>query len=71
MIRVHKLLSGTMSRLVMPIHDEIVMYMHKPDIKMLPTIIEEMENFDFRVPIVADICYSTTNWNEKQELILS
>jgi hypothetical protein len=55
----------------MPIHDEIVMYMHKPDTKLLPTIIEEMENFDFRVPIVVDICYSTTNWNEKQELILS
>lgn len=71
MIRVHKLLEDTMSRLVMPIHDEVVIYMRKPEIKLLPTIIHEMENFDFRVPIIADVSFSQTNWNEKQELILT
>jgi DNA polymerase-1 len=70
LIRVNQVLSETRSRIAYPIHDEIVMYMHEGDLRILPTIIEEMEDFDFRVPIVASVAYSKTNWNEKRELIL-
>lgn len=71
LVRVYELLKDTKSRIVMPIHDEIVMYMHRQDIKILPNIVESMEDFDFRVPILASLAWSKTNWNEKQELILS
>lgn len=72
MIRVYTLLREHRSRLVMPIHDEIVMYMHKQEIKeLLPSIVREMEDFDFRVPIVTDLAWTNKNWNKKQELLLS
>jgi DNA polymerase I-like protein with 3'-5' exonuclease and polymerase domains len=71
LVRVAQLLEQSRSRIVMPIHDEIVIYMHKQDINLLPDIVREMEDFDFRVPITTSLAYSTTNWNEKQELILS
>lgn len=68
MRRVADILRGTKSRLVMPIHDEIVMYMHRKDIYLLPDIKQQMEDFDFSVPMIADISYSNTNWAEKKEL---
>jgi DNA polymerase-1 len=72
MVRVHTLLTKYRSRIIMPIHDEIAMYMHKEEIKeLLPLIVTEMEDFDFRVPIVVDLAWSNRNWNEKQELLLS
>jgi uncharacterized protein (UPF0216 family) len=55
----------------MPIHDEIVFYFHKSEMGLLPKIKAEMEDFDFRVPIVADIAYSKDNWANKKELKLA
>lgn len=72
MVRVHNLLQDHKSRIIMPIHDEIAMYMHKTEIKgLLPRIVVEMEDFDFRVPIVVDLAWTNQNWNEKKELTLS
>ena len=70
LIKVNNILKPTKSRVVMPIHDEIVMYLHRNDILLLPKIKAEMEDFDFKVPIVADICWTDTNWSAKKELKL-
>jgi DNA polymerase-1 len=71
LVRVHDLLKDKKTRIVMPIHDEIVFYFHKSEMGLLPKIKAEMEDFDFRVPIVADIAYSKDNWANKKELKLA
>jgi DNA polymerase-1 len=70
MVRAHELLRGKKSRLVKPIHDEIVFYMHRSELSYLKGIIEKMEDFDFRVPMTTDLSYSATNWAEKKPLKL-
>lgn len=71
LVRVHNLLKGKKTRLVMPIHDEIVFYFHRSEMSLLPEIKKEMEDFHFRVPIVAEIAYATDNWANKKELKLA
>jgi len=71
LVRVDDILKGTKSRIVMPIHDELIFYYHKSDLDQLPIIKKDMEDFDFRVPIVADISYTTTSWTDKKELKIS
>jgi DNA polymerase-1 len=71
LVRVHDLLKDKKTRIVMPIHDEIVFYFHKTEMALLPQIKAEMEDFNFRVPIVADIAYSRDNWANKKELKLA
>lgn len=68
LVRVHDLLKDKKTRLVMPIHDEIVLYFHRSEMFLLPQIKHEMEDFDFSVPIIADVAYSTTSWADKKEL---
>lgn len=70
LVRVNDVLENSKSRIVMPIHDELIFYFHKSNMPLLPQIKSEMENFDFRVPIVADISYTTTSWTDKKELKL-
>lgn len=70
LIRVNDILKGSKSRLVMPIHDELIFYFHKSDMGLLPKIKKDMEDFNFKVPIVADISYTTTSWTDKKELKL-
>lgn len=67
-IRMGKLFQGTRSRLVNPIHDEIIFYLHKSDIKLLPKIKSKMEDWNFTVPIVADFSVSLTSWAKKRKL---
>jgi len=73
MVRVADLLRerNAKSRLIMTIHDEIVLYMHKDEIHLLDEIKAVMEDWDFSIPIVADICYATDNWASKKELHLA
>ena len=73
MVRVADLLRErkAKSRLIMTIHDEIVLYMHKSEIHLLDEIKAVMEDWDFTVPIVADISYAVNNWAEKKELHLA
>jgi DNA polymerase-1 len=68
MRRCHDLLLGKRSSMVMNIHDEIVFYIHKEDIDLLIPIKEAFENWNFRVPITAEISYSSISWGDKQTL---
>jgi len=68
MRRCHDLLATTKSAMVMNIHDEIVFYIHKEEIDLLIPIKEAFENWNFRVPITAEISYSDISWGAKQPL---
>jgi DNA polymerase I-like protein with 3'-5' exonuclease and polymerase domains len=67
-IRVWGLLKGHRSKVVNLVHDEIQVYLHKDEFYLLPKIKEAMEDFDYKVPIIADFEYSTTNWADKKKL---
>ena len=66
--RVNDLLKGMKSRVVIPIHDELIFYMHKDEIFLLPKIKAEMERFDFKVPLIAEVSWSPESWAEKRSL---
>ena len=68
MRRCHDLLAGKLSTMVMNIHDEIVFYIHESEIDLLIPIKQAFENWDFKVPILAEISYSTVSWGAKQPL---
>lgn len=67
-VRVHELLKGTKSYMVNFVHDEIQIYLHKDEFHLLNDIKKAMEDFNFAVPIVADVAWTTTNWADKREL---
>jgi DNA polymerase-1 len=56
------------SRIVNVVHDEIIFYLHQTEMYLLPIIKELMEDWHFKVPVVADFAYSTKNWASKKEL---
>jgi len=68
MVRIGDVLSQSRSVQVMPIHDELIFYIHKDEFDLLPKIKSEMERFDFRVPMTVDISVSQTNWADKVPL---
>jgi len=61
---------GLRSRVVLNIHDEIILYAYRDEIPvLLPMIRERMEDFpQFNVPMKAEFSWSMTNWAEKKEL---
>lgn len=68
MRRCYALLKGKRSSMVMNIHDEIVFYMHTDEIDLLAPIKEAFEQWNFRVPILAEISYSDVSWGAKETL---
>lgn len=67
-VRVYDLLKGKKSRVVNFVHDELQIQLHKTEMDLIPEIKKRMEDFDFLVPLLIDIEYSTTNWAEKRSL---
>ncbi len=67
-VRIHRLLKGTNSRLVNFVHDEVQIYLHKQDRHLLPSIKKAMKDFDFAVPLEVDFSESTINWAEKNKI---
>ena len=68
LVRVNKVIKGTGVRLVNVVHDEIQFYWPRNELKLLEDVKHEMEDFNFSVPIVADIAYSMNDWGHKKEL---
>ena len=67
--RVHQLLEGKKSKVVLNIHDELVFYIHRDELDLIPKIKATMEQFrKFKVPIVAEVSYSFENWAAKKKL---
>ncbi len=68
-VRVSDLLKDSKSYIVNVVHDELQIYLHKEEISLLKDIKRCMEDFDFKVPIVANFEASFTNWADKREII--
>jgi DNA polymerase-1 len=58
----------TKSKIIKPIHDELAFYFHVDELELLPDVKAIMEDYDFSIPMLVDISFSTTNWADKQEL---
>ena len=71
MVRVHKFLEGHRSKMIMPIHDELVFYMHRDELSLLKSIKTIMEDFKFSVPMTTDVSYSPISWKDKKPLKLA
>ena len=69
-VALYNLLKGKKSKFVMPIHDEVQIYIHKDemDADFIWQIRELMGDIDSQVPIVSDTEVTFTNWKEKFEV---
>ena len=60
---------GYKTKMVMPIHDEVIFAWHKDDpIEVLWELKAIMGDVDSQVPLVSDMEITTTNWKEKYEV---
>lgn len=66
-VRIREILKGTKSRLVNFVHDEVQIYLHKDELHLVQPIKDAMEEFDFKVPLVAEVTYSDTSWAKKKD----
>jgi len=70
-LREQKKAWGCRSRIVLNIHDEIVLEIPNEELHIIPQIKRIMETWEkptFRVPILVDVEISNTNWAEKHKL---
>ena len=66
MIKVDSVLRDAKSNMLLTIHDELVIEIHKDEEHLVKRIKGMMEDYDtFRVPLTVNIEKTTTNWNEK------
>lgn len=68
MIRVYGLLKESRSRIIMPVHDEIITYFHRDDFHLIPEVKRRMEDFKFNVSLPVSIKYSASTWADKESL---
>lgn len=68
LIRCHEILMGKKTKMVMNIHDELVFYWHKDEIDLIPTVKRAFEDWDFKIPIIAEVSYSMNSWGDKEPL---
>lgn len=69
MIEIHSLLQGTRSKMLIQVHDELILEMHKSELHLCPEIVKIMESvYDFNhLPLTAGPKYSWDNWAETKE----
>lgn len=63
---------GYKSRLVLNIHDELILEMPDAELHLIPQIKRMMETWitpSFKVPIIADVEITNTNWSVKHKLV--
>ena len=56
--------------MVMNIHDECVFYIHKDEIPIILEIKKAFEDWNFSVPILAEVSWSDVSWGDKNPLEL-
>jgi len=72
-VRIHEIFrkNKARSRIINFVHDEVQFYWHKEEMELLKPVKFAMEDFpQFRVPILAEVSYSTTNWAAKTKIKL-
>ena len=66
--RLHNYLADKKSKMVMNIHDEVIFYVHLDELELVPQIKLIFEDWNFRVPIIAEVQYSNLSWGNKEEI---
>lgn len=59
------------TRLVNFVHDELQFYWHRKELHLLKEVKHAMEDFQYKVPLVAEMSYSPSDWADKKELKLA
>lgn len=67
-VRCHELCKGSKTFIVNLVHDEIQFMLHRDDIGLIDKLKHAMEDFNFRVPLIADFAFSEKSWADKLEL---
>jgi DNA polymerase-1 len=67
MIEVHKFLTGTKSRMVLQVHDEIICEIHKDDILLVEKIRDILQENSLGIPLMVDMELCDPSWATKQE----
>jgi len=71
MIEIDQLLLDKKSNILLTIHDELVIEIHKEEEDLVPQIVRIMEDrTTFRVPITINVEKTTTSWAEKESVPL-
>ena len=68
MTRAARFLRGRKSKMVMNIHDELIFYVHMSEIDIVADLKHLFEDWNFRVPIIAEVNYSQVSWANKEGL---
>jgi DNA polymerase-1 len=70
MLSIDKFLEGKKSRMVLQIHDEILLEIHKDEYEIIDDIKEILvKSYEYKkLPLTAGADYSFTNWSEKRGL---
>ena len=74
-INVHNYLkrNGLKSKMVLPIHDELMLLVHKDEmfvIEEVKRIMEDVGDVIKNIPMISEPEISKTNWAEKEEYII-
>jgi len=59
---------NTRTRIVNFVHDEIQFYWAREELHLLKEVKALMEDFDFAVPIIAEVSWSPTDWATKKDI---
>ena len=76
-VRIHKFLQGKKTKILFPVHDELVFNYHYSDGCIFPELSRLMTEFNkdgksmFRVPLDTEVSICRKNWKEKEELNLT
>jgi DNA polymerase-1 len=70
MVRVWKFLKGTRSRIIMTIHDEVVVEIHDSEKHLVRPIrkLMEADSSNFFIPITCSVEYTDGYWADKKEI---
>ena len=67
MIEVHKFLTGTKSRMVLQVHDEIICEIHQDDILLVEKIRDILQENSLGIPLVVDMELCEPSWATKHD----
>lgn len=76
-VRIHKFLQGKKTKILFPVHDELVFNYYYSDGCIFPELSRLMTEFNkdgksmFRVPLDTEVSICRKNWKEKEELNLT
>ena len=71
-IKIHELFKfiGAKSRMLLPIHDELMIAIYKDELYLIPIIKSILDDIDLNVPMLCDVETTNTNWAEKYEVVI-